>query len=84
MIVAGTMKHLQFIDFGAPLHCSVITSKPVEEEMLILGNFIGLLSRILSTAATRRVFGSPIKGDSTFYVVLFLENIRKVLYLNIL
>jgi hypothetical protein len=84
MIVAGTMKHLQLIDFGAPLHCSLITSKVVEEEMLILGNFIRLLYRILITAATRRVFGSPIKRDSTFNVVLFLENIRMVLYLNIL
>ncbi|XP_020222618.1 probable diphthine methyl ester synthase [Cajanus cajan] len=36
MIVAGTMKQLQLIDFGAPLHCLVITGKthPVEEEML--------------------------------------------------
>lgn len=36
IIVAGTMCHLQLIDFGAPLHCLVITGKthPVEEEML--------------------------------------------------
>ncbi|RDX73980.1 putative diphthine methyl ester synthase [Mucuna pruriens] len=36
MIVAGTMKQLQLIDFGAPLHCLVITGNthPVEEEML--------------------------------------------------
>ncbi|KAH1243241.1 putative diphthine methyl ester synthase [Glycine max] len=36
MIVAGTMKQLQLIDFGAPLHCLVITgpTHPVEEEML--------------------------------------------------
>jgi len=36
MIVAGTMKQLQLIDFGAPLHCLVIAGKthPVEEEML--------------------------------------------------
>jgi len=36
MIVAGTMKQLQLIDFGAPLHCLVITGKthPLEEEML--------------------------------------------------
>lgn len=36
IIVAGTMKQLQLIDFGAPLHCLVITGKthPLEEEML--------------------------------------------------
>ncbi|KAK7255179.1 hypothetical protein RIF29_28583 [Crotalaria pallida] len=36
MIVAGTMKQLQAIDFGAPLHCLVITGRthPLEEEML--------------------------------------------------
>ncbi|KAF3446766.1 hypothetical protein FNV43_RR11946 [Rhamnella rubrinervis] len=36
MIVAGTMKQLQLIDFGLPLHCLVITGQthPVEEEML--------------------------------------------------
>ncbi|KAL5193032.1 putative diphthine methyl ester synthase [Glycine soja] len=36
MIVAGTMKQLQMVDFGAPLHCLVITGQthPVEEEML--------------------------------------------------
>ncbi|XP_014507348.1 probable diphthine methyl ester synthase [Vigna radiata var. radiata] len=36
MIVAGTMKQLQLIDFGAPLHCLVIAGNthPVEEEML--------------------------------------------------
>jgi diphthine methyl ester synthase len=35
-VVAGTMKQLQLIDFGAPLHCLVITGKthPLEEEML--------------------------------------------------
>ncbi|CAL8099178.1 unnamed protein product [Prunus armeniaca] len=35
-IVSGTMKELQLIDFGAPLHCLVIVGKthPVEEEML--------------------------------------------------
>ncbi|KAL5056885.1 hypothetical protein RYX36_028489 [Vicia faba] len=36
MVVAGTMKQLQLIDFGAPLHCLVITGNthPLEEEML--------------------------------------------------
>lgn len=36
MIVAGNMKQLQLTDFGAPLHCLVITGQthPVEEEML--------------------------------------------------
>ncbi|KAI4316922.1 hypothetical protein L6164_024849 [Bauhinia variegata] len=36
MVVAGTMRQLQMIDFGAPLHCLVITGKthPLEEEML--------------------------------------------------
>ncbi|WJX42249.1 diphthine methyl ester synthase [Trifolium repens] len=36
MVVAGTMKQLLSIDFGAPLHCLVITGKthPLEEEML--------------------------------------------------
>lgn len=36
MIVAGTMRQLQMIDFGPPLHCLVIVGKthPVEEEML--------------------------------------------------
>lgn len=36
IIVAGTMKQLQLIDFGEPLHCLVITGKthPLEEEML--------------------------------------------------
>ena len=36
MIVAGTMRQLQTIDFGTPLHCLVIVGKthPVEEEML--------------------------------------------------
>ncbi|KAK7362575.1 hypothetical protein VNO77_04692 [Canavalia gladiata] len=36
MIVAGNMRQLQFIDFGAPLHCLVITGEthPLEEEML--------------------------------------------------
>ncbi|XP_057427519.1 probable diphthine methyl ester synthase [Lotus japonicus] len=36
MIVAGTMKQLQLVDFGAPLHCLVITGKthPLETEML--------------------------------------------------
>ncbi|PQQ21540.1 putative diphthine methyl ester synthase [Prunus yedoensis var. nudiflora] len=35
-IVSGTMKELQSVDFGAPLHCLVIVGKthPVEEEML--------------------------------------------------
>lgn len=35
-IVSGTMKELQLVDFGAPLHCLVIVGKthPVEEEML--------------------------------------------------
>ncbi|XP_054819506.1 probable diphthine methyl ester synthase [Prosopis cineraria] len=36
MIVAGTMRQLQRIDFGAPLHCLVIIGKthPLEEEVL--------------------------------------------------
>lgn len=36
MIVAGTMRRLQMVDFGAPLHCLVIVGEthPVEEEML--------------------------------------------------
>ncbi|KAK9220414.1 hypothetical protein WN943_009065 [Citrus x changshan-huyou] len=36
MIVAGTMRLLQMVDFGAPLHCLVIVGEthPVEEEML--------------------------------------------------
>lgn len=36
IIAAGMMRQLQSIDFGAPLHCLVITGKthPVEEEML--------------------------------------------------
>lgn len=36
MIVAGTMRQLQMVDFGAPLHCLVIVGEthPVEEEML--------------------------------------------------
>ncbi|XP_062103980.1 probable diphthine methyl ester synthase [Humulus lupulus] len=36
IVVAGTMKQLQLIHFGAPLHCLVITSNthPVEEERL--------------------------------------------------
>ncbi|KAF9618459.1 hypothetical protein IFM89_001182 [Coptis chinensis] len=36
MIVAGSMRELLEIDFGAPLHCLVIAGKthPVEEEML--------------------------------------------------
>ncbi|XWS71229.1 hypothetical protein CRYUN_Cryun03dG0120900 [Craigia yunnanensis] len=36
MIVAGTMRQLQMVDFGKPLHCLVIVGKthPVEEEML--------------------------------------------------
>ncbi|XP_031283120.1 probable diphthine methyl ester synthase isoform X1 [Pistacia vera] len=36
MIVAGTMRQLQKVDFGEPLHCLVIVGKthPVEEEML--------------------------------------------------
>ncbi|KAL1309322.1 hypothetical protein HN51_052020 [Arachis hypogaea] len=36
MIIAGTMKQLQMVDFGAPLHCLVITGNthPLEEEML--------------------------------------------------
>lgn len=35
-IVAGTMRQLQMIDFGTPLHCLVIVGKthPVEDEML--------------------------------------------------
>ncbi|CAN1819022.1 Probable diphthine methyl ester synthase [Linum perenne] len=35
-IVAGTMKQLLSVDFGAPLHCLVITGQthPLEEEML--------------------------------------------------
>ncbi|KAL9395546.1 hypothetical protein Peur_009799 [Populus x canadensis] len=35
-IVAGTMRQLLAVDFGAPLHCLVIvgTSHPIEEEML--------------------------------------------------
>lgn len=35
-IVAGTLRELQMIDFGTPLHCLVIVGKthPVEEEML--------------------------------------------------
>jgi hypothetical protein len=31
----------------------------------------GSFSRILIITATTRVFGIPIKGDSTFYVVLY-------------
>ena len=36
MIVAGSMRQLLKVDFGAPLHCLVIVGKthPVEEEML--------------------------------------------------
>ncbi|EXC00971.1 putative diphthine synthase [Morus notabilis] len=36
IIVAGSMRELQLIDFGPPLHCLVITGNthPVEEEML--------------------------------------------------
>ncbi|KDP32139.1 hypothetical protein JCGZ_12600 [Jatropha curcas] len=36
MIVAGTMRELLAVDFGAPLHCLVIVGKthPLEEEML--------------------------------------------------
>lgn len=36
MIVAGTMRQLMAVDFGAPLHCLVIVGKthPLEEEML--------------------------------------------------
>lgn len=36
MIVAGSMRQLLEVDFGAPLHCLVIVGKthPVEEEML--------------------------------------------------
>ncbi|CAK7346224.1 unnamed protein product [Dovyalis caffra] len=36
MIVAGTMRQLLAVDFGAPLHCLVIVGKthPLEEEML--------------------------------------------------
>uniref|UniRef100_A0A2N9EDB5 diphthine methyl ester synthase n=1 Tax=Fagus sylvatica TaxID=28930 RepID=A0A2N9EDB5_FAGSY len=36
MIVAGTMRQLQMVDFGTPLHCLVIVGNthPVEEEML--------------------------------------------------
>ncbi|XP_058219729.1 probable diphthine methyl ester synthase [Rhododendron vialii] len=36
MVVAGSMKQLLTIDFGAPLHCLVIVGEthPVEEEML--------------------------------------------------
>lgn len=36
MIVAGSMRQLLKVDFGAPLHCLVIAGKthPVEEEML--------------------------------------------------
>ncbi|KAF7818228.1 putative diphthine methyl ester synthase [Senna tora] len=36
MIVAGAMRQLRMIDFGAPLHCLVIIGKthPLEEEML--------------------------------------------------
>lgn len=35
-IVAGTMKQLESVDFGAPLHCLVIVGNthPLEEEML--------------------------------------------------
>ncbi|CAK9178428.1 unnamed protein product [Ilex paraguariensis] len=35
-IVAGSMRQLQMVDFGTPLHCLVIVGKthPVEEEML--------------------------------------------------
>lgn len=40
-VVAGSMKELQAVDFGAPLHCLVIVGEthPVEEEML---NFYAL------------------------------------------
>lgn len=40
-VVAGSMKQLLTVDFGAPLHCLVIVGKthPVEEEML---EFYGL------------------------------------------
>lgn len=43
MIVAGTMRQLQTIDFGTPLHCLVIVGKthPVEEEMLDFYKFRG-------------------------------------------
>ncbi|KAK1303333.1 putative diphthine synthase [Acorus calamus] len=36
MVVSGTMKELQEVDFGAPLHCLVIVGQthPSEEEML--------------------------------------------------
>lgn len=36
IVVAGSMKQLQSMDFGEPLHCLVITGNthPVEDEML--------------------------------------------------
>lgn len=36
MVVAGSMRQLLGVDFGAPLHCLVIVGKthPLEEEML--------------------------------------------------
>lgn len=36
IIVAGSMKQLLTVDFGAPLHCLVVVGEthPVEEEML--------------------------------------------------
>lgn len=40
-VVTGSMRELQDVDFGAPLHCLVIVGEthPVEEEML---NFYAL------------------------------------------
>lgn len=54
MIVAGTMKQLQNVDFGAPLHCLVIAGQthPVEEEMLDFYKLADDIPRLKDEAAT--------------------------------
>jgi hypothetical protein len=54
-IVAGTMRQLQMIDFGTPLHCLVIVGKthPVEDEML---DFYRLKGESLEQIGNNRVY----------------------------
>lgn len=51
MIIAGSMRQLREVDFGAPLHCLVIVGKthPVEEEMLDFYELKGESAESLNT-----------------------------------
>lgn len=79
-IVAGTMRQLESVDFGAPLHCLVIVGKthPVEEEMLDFYRTVWLIvyifDRSSSTFICRQVFGFKFLSIIVHLLVIQLLN----------